>query len=220
MKKISLFIFTFIVFTASGQYKIMVKESEEKIGDKKNPCLVVTIYENLKEDIEKAWEKKMKAFGAKVSSKKEIVASMVTIKELGEKPMDIYAQINEKNNNEIELIVAVDLGGAFMNSRNHEQQFRYFEKLLKEFARQLTIEGIENKIKAQEKVVEKNKSELEKLQKAKEKLENDIKSYQQKIAEAENDISKNINEQAEQQQKIKMESNILEELKSKLSKVE
>ena len=213
-------LFLFLSFSLVAQYKIKVRESEEKIGGKKNPCLVVNIYEASKNEVEKSWEKKMKLFDAKFSAKSEMIATNAMIKELGNKTLDIYAQAIEKNQNEIELIVAVDLGGAFMNAKNHGYQYRFFEKLLNDFARQLTIDALDNKIKEQEKIVDKNQSELEKMQKQKEKLESDVKLYKKRIAETENEISKNIQEQAEQQKKIDTENKILEEIKQRRNKIE
>lgn len=215
------FILAFLTVKFSfAQYSTKVKESKEDIGGGNNKCLTVNIYETTTDNIEKAWEKLMKSFNAKVSTKKEIFADNALIKDLTNNTVDIYAKAIKKSDNEIQFLVAVDLGGAFLNSSDHSSQYKTMEKMIREFAKKATLDGLENKIKDQQKVFDKRTKELEELIKDKEKLEKDIENYKEKIKKAEDDIKRNMENQSAKQKEVDAEKAKFEELKKLKAKVD
>ena len=215
------FILPFLIVKFSfAQYSTKVKESKEDIGGGNNKCLAVSIYETTTDNIEKAWEKLMKSFNAKVSTKKEIFADNALIKDLTNNTVDVYAKAIKKSDNEIQFLVAVDLGGAFLNSSDHSSQYKTMEKMVREFAKKATLDGLENKIKDQQKVFDKSTKELEELVKDKEKLEKDIENYKEKIKKAEDDIKRNMDNQSAKQKEVDAEKAKFEELKKLKDKVD
>lgn len=215
------FILAFLAANFSfAQYSTKVRESKEDIGGGNNKCLTVSIYETNTDDVEKAWEKLMKSYDAKVSSKKEIFADNALIKDLTNNTVDVYAKCVKKSDNEIQFIVAVDLGGAFLNSSEHSSQFKTMEKIVRDFAKKATLDGLEDKVKEQQKVFDKGAKEMEGLVKDKEKLEKDIENYKEKIKKAEEDIKQNQNEQSAKQKEVDNEKVKLEELKKLKDKVD
>lgn len=217
------FIFTLVLLAVNGafaQYSIKVKESREDIGGGNNKCLIVNIYETTTNDVENAWEKMMKSYDAKVISKKEIFADNALIKDLTNNTVDVYAKCNKQSDNEIQFIVAVDLGGAFLNSSDHSSQFKTMERLVKDFAKKATLDGLENKVKEQQKIFEKRTKEMEGLVKDKEKLEKDIENYNDKIKKAEDDIKKNLDNQSAKQKEVDAEKARLDELQKLKDKVD
>lgn len=217
-------LFFILVFLAVNnvfaQYSIKVKESKESIGGGNNKCFTVNIYETTTDDVEKAWEKLMKSYDAKVSTKKEIFADNALIKDLTNNTVDVYAKCDKKSENEIQFLVAVDLGGAFLNSSEHSSQFKTMEKIIKDFAKKATLDGLENKIKDQQKVFDKQTKEFEGLVKDKEKLEKDIENYKEKIKKAEEEIKQNQNDQSAKQKEVDTEKAKLDELKKLKDKVD
>src|SRR5437868_3143769 len=114
------------LITAAGGDKISIKvtESNEKIGNGKNNALVVSIYDATPDEIGKEWKSKMKDYKAKVSMGDEILADNAVIKEInGNNTIDVYARIEKVKEGETKLIVAFDLGGAFLNSSEHKEKF-------------------------------------------------------------------------------------------------
>jgi len=222
MNKILLIIYSTLFLSAAiyAQRTIKVRETKENIGGGSHTCLSVIIYETTTDAIEKSWEKFMKSYDAKISSKKEIFADNALIKEISNNTIDVYAKCNPKNEDEIEFLVAVDLGGAFMNQSDHSTQFKTMEKIVKNFAKQATIDGIENKINAQQKVYDKRTKEMEGLIKEKEKLEKDIENYKEKIRKAEEDIKKNLSDQSSKQKEVDAEKAKLDELTKLKNKVD
>ncbi len=217
-------LFLIVLLLCSGhlfaQYSIKVKEEKEKIADGNHPCMVVSIYETNKNDVENAWEKLMKSYDAKVSSHKEIFADNALIKDISDNTVDVYARCEKESDNELKFLVAVDMGGAFLNSSDHGSKEKAMEKIIKEFAKNQTLNGLENKIKDQDKVYQKQQKELEGLVKDKEKLEKDIENYKNKITDAENNIKQNLLDQTSKQKEVETEKQKLDELTKLKSKVD
>ncbi|HNV96619.1 MAG TPA: hypothetical protein PKG63_09110 [Bacteroidales bacterium] len=220
MKNLFFILAFFAANFSFAQYSIKVKESKEDIGGGKNKCLTVTIYETTTDEVEKAWEKLMKSYDAKVSSKKEIFADNALIKDLTNNTVDVFAKSVKKSDNEIEFIVAVDLGGAFLNSSEHSSPFKAMEKIVRNFAKKATLDGLDNKLNAQQKVFDKRQKEFDGLVKEKEKLEKEIENYKEKIKKAEDDIKKNLDEQSAKQKEVDAEKAKLDELNKLKDKVD
>lgn len=194
--------------SAFGQ-KINVAEQNVAIGGGNNNALVVTIYEASPDDIEKEWKSKMKDFDAKVSSKDGgHFGDNAMIKSMGTNFIDIYSRAEKVKQGETKLIVAFDLGGAYLSSSQHGAQFQEAKKIVQEFAVKMTRESIADQVKAAQKVHEKLVDQHQDLIKDQKNLEEDIVEYKAKIKKAEEDIVKNKSEQekkkaeAEAQKKV------------------
>jgi len=212
MKK-SLIIFALFfasILNIFAQKKIEVKESNENIGSGNHNALVITIYEAKINDIEKAWKKLMKDYDAKVDMGKEIFADNALVKSASTNTMDIYAKVESKKDGESVLIVAVDLGGAYMSSSAHSDQFKEIKKIVYDFAVNITKETIAEQIKNETKTLEKLQKVQEGLVKDNTDLHKDIENYKEKIAKAEKDIEKNLADQEVKKKEIETQQKVVE----------
>ena len=218
MKKVvsGLFAILFVFTLQAGTVKVI--ESNSKIAGSSNNVLTVIIYETDFEEVIKAWKKKMKSTKVKVkTSKGEIFADNAVIKNLGDHPMDIYAR-TEKVLGGAKLIVGVNLGGAFLNSRDHKDKYDAFAKFVEEFAENQIKESITEQVKDAEKELNSSIRKQENLVKSKERLKNKIVGYKNDIKEAEVKISNNESDQVAQKKKIEEQKKEVEAVKAKEAK--
>ncbi|MBL7889741.1 MAG: hypothetical protein JNL24_09320, partial [Bacteroidia bacterium] len=198
MKRILTLALAVSMGTALFAQKIKVKESKETIGGASNNALVVTLYGVSPSDAEESFRSFMKQYDGKRSSKDGgIFIDNASIKEIsGNNTIDIYGIAQgKKGDAEITFVVAFDLGGAFLNSSEHKDQYKIAEKIVKEFAVKATKEAIENELKTAQKAQEKLEEDQKSLEKDKKGLEKDIEDYKAKITKAEQDIVKNKSDQ-------------------------
>lgn len=201
-------------FTAFAQ-KINVSESTESIGGGSNNALVVTIYESDVDAVEKGWRSLMKDLDAKVSSKDGVFADNAMIKTMGNNPIDIYAKVVKVKDNEVKLVVGYDLGGAFLSSGKHPEQFREAKKMVNDFAVKMTKESIAGQLKAAQKVHEKLVDQQSDLVKDQKSLEKDIEDYKAKIKKAEEDIVKNKSAQEKKKQEVEAQKKVVDAIADK-----
>ncbi|MCK6650618.1 MAG: hypothetical protein L6Q66_13245, partial [Bacteroidia bacterium] len=183
MKRILTLALAVSMGTALFAQKIKVKESKETIGGASNNALVVTLYGISPSDAEESFRSFMKQYDGKRSSKDGgIFIDNASIKEIsGNNTIDIYGVAQgKKGDAEITFVVAFDLGGAFLNSSEHKDQYKIAEKIVKEFAVKATKEAIENELKAAQKAQEKLEDDQKSLEKDKKGLEKDIEDYKSK----------------------------------------
>ena len=216
MKKINLLAPALLISLAATAQKIEVKESNEKIGNGSNNALVVTIYEADPSDIEKEWRSLMKDFNAKTSTKDGVFADNATIKSFGGNgTVDVYAKTEKGKEKETKFIVAFDLGGAYLSSSQHAQQFKEAKKMVNDFALKMTKEAIAGQLKAAQKLLDKLNDNQKDLVDKKRDLEVDIDDFKNKIKKAEDEIAKNKDAQDKKLKEIEAQKKALEEITAK-----
>lgn len=221
MKKGITFLAALLFTVAAVAQKTSVNESNENIGGASHNALVVTIYDAKPDDIEKAWKSKMKSYDAKVSSKKEIFADNAMIKEMGgNDPIDIYARVEKVNETESKLIVGFDLGGAWLNSKDHAEKYKIAEKIVREFALSMTKEAVADIRKAAQKKLDNLKDNQASLEKKNKDLKADIESYKEKIKKAEEDIKTNENDQVKKKAEVEAAQKALDEIIAREVKID
>lgn len=218
-KSISILLFAALSLALAAQ-KIKVIESHEYIGGGSHNALVVSVYGAEARDVEKEWKSKMKDFGAKVSnSKGEWFGNNALIKDMSTKYIDLYARVDDKKD-EVKLIVAFDLGGAFLNSSDHKDKYKVAERILHDFAFRLTKDALEYQFKTQQKSLDKLNSQQKDLEKENTSLNNQITEYQNKIKKDQDAIEKNKNEQSAKQKEISQQQQVVEDASKKAKAVE
>jgi len=217
MKKLML-PFLVLCATVTAAQSIQVLEETGTIDGKSRNCLTATIITGNASDISKAWKKELKNMKGKVSDKKFLFADDCEVKSMGDNSFDVYA-IVEPAADGAKLIAAFDLGGAYLNSRDHPDRFNAAKALVYEFAVQQTKEVVKTEIKGAEKTLEIMQKDLVSLQKAKEKSEADIEGYKNKITEAQETIKTNIEEQTTKNTEIEGQTAIVGTLGQKLEAV-
>jgi hypothetical protein len=220
MRILTLVLLLFVTSVTFGQRKIKVHEERESIGSGSNSALVATIYESSIDEIEKSWKKLMKDYNAKVAMKKEIFADDATIKDLSPNTVDVYSFVRKAGDDEFEIVVAVDLGGAYLSSSEHSSKFKIMEKIVKEFAVQSTLDAIKEKQKAAEKILLGFTKEKEDLIRDKDRLEKQIEDFKAKISDAEKSIEKNKTDQADKEKEIENQQKIVDEIAAREKAVE
>src|ERR1019366_3197747 len=198
--------------------KIKVKESNENIGGGSHSALVVTLYGVNPSDAEDAFKSFMKQYDGKRSSKNGgVFIDHATINDMGNNTIDIYGKANgKKGDPEIKFIVAFDLGGIFLNSSDHKDQFKVAEKIVKEFAIKATKEAIAEQLKDAKKVQSKLEDNQKDLEKDNKDLKGDIEDYKAKIKKAEDKIVINNADQTKKKAEIEAQKKVVGEIDKKL----
>lgn len=213
---VSALIFTGTLFAQ----KIEVRESNETIGGGSHNSLTVTVAAKSKSDVEDAVRSFMKDMDCKTSSSKgEMFGDNGEKKEMGENAFDMYAKVEEIKGEGFKVIIAVDLGGAYMSSSQHSDQFKYMKNKVYELAVKIQKDGIGADLKTAEKLLEKQEEEQKDLEGDKKDLQNDIEDYKKKITEAESKIKENESAQEKKKEEIAAQKKVVEEFKKKMEAV-
>jgi hypothetical protein len=220
MRTITLIVLLFVTTMVFGQRKIKVHEEREKFSTGTNNALVASVYESTPDDIEKAWKKVMKDYDAKMTMKKEMFADDVLIKDMSPNTCDIYAFVRKINDDENEIVVAVDLGGAYLSSSEHSSKYKIMEKIIYNFAVQASIDAIKEKQKAAEKVLSGMEKDKQDLLKENERLAGQIEDYKNKITKAEGDIEKNKSLATDKDKEIENQKKIVEDIAARQKAVD
>lgn len=221
MKQFTVFVAIILAaFSANAQFSIKVSEGNESFNNGSHNALVVTVYEQEEKEVEKMLKQELKRMGGKVSTKKELFADDCKDKRMGDNTFDVYAKVTPKNENEIEVAVAVDLGGAYMSSSAHNDQFKVMEDILHDFGVSATRAAIGNELKDQEKILEGFEKEQKELERDKEQLEKSIADNEKRIEQAKEDIEQAEKDIEQNKSDQEMKKSVILEQQSKVKEVE
>lgn len=204
---------------AISQNKITITEQTKSFVDGSHNALVVNIFEANDDLIIKEWKRLMKDYKAKVSSKDEIFADDAFIKKMSPNTVDIYAYSEKNSDGDFNLVVAFDLGGAYLSSTQHSDKYKTAEKILYEFAVSTAKEAIKYQLKDEEHCLSKMEKAQQSLEREKEKLLKDIEDYKEKIVKTEDDIKANEKNQELKKLEINKQQLFLSEIKEKQSNI-
>jgi hypothetical protein len=211
----------FIGMSAFAQ-KTKVKESSETIGDGRHNAFTVTLYGVNPSDAEDSFRSFMKAYDGKRSSKDGgIFIDNAKISDLSSNTVDVYGKAQgKKGDPEITFVVAVDMGGVFLNSGDHKSEAHAMERIVRDFAIKATKDAIEEQLKEQKKVQGKLEDDQKDLEKDNKNLHEDIEKYKEKIKKAEDDIVKNNGDQQKKKGEIEAQKKVVEGVETKLKAVD
>ena len=221
MKRL-IYIISLTLFVCTGYaQKIQVSESAENINSGNRNSVVVIIPEVSVEDVEKAWKGELKNLkSAKVSYKKgEFMADDATHKDMGENSFDLYARVDKEGDDAVKLIVSVDLGGAYMSSGQHPEQFKVFKDLAYKFAVRIARETLDELLKDETKNLESLTKVAATLVTEKTDLEASIEDYKKKIEEAEAAIEENIKSQEAKKEEVLEQEQVVKAVEEKMKGV-
>ena len=148
------------------------------------------------------------------------MADNVVIKELGNNTNDVYYKVEKVTETEHKLIIAVNLGGAFMNANDHSAQTTFYKKLLKDFAIKCSKDAIADELKSATKILSKMEGTQHDLEKEQDGLKKDIENYKGKIKRAEEDITKNTSDQGKKKSEIEGQKKIVDAINKKKEAVD
>ena len=131
-------LFTLILLAAtsiaSAQNKIVVTESMVAIDGTSRNSMTVIIEDANTDAVKKAWKKQLKELKGKVSDKTIIFGDDCKLKEMGDNTFDVYSLVENAIDEGVRLVVAFDLGGAYLSTANHPNLYPAAEKIVYGFA--------------------------------------------------------------------------------------
>ena len=185
MKKLTTMLLALFTLSAIGQ--VTVEEKKVNVEGSKNGFYISIPYGNQKQ-IEKELKDELKSWKGKFSNKNFIFVDDCKLKEMGSNTFDVYAKVEENPDGGAFVSLAIDLGGAYLNSGEHSAQTKVINARLHKFGVSAAKSVVDEEIKAEEKALKEREKELEDLEKEQEKLEKEIEDFKKKITDNEKAI--------------------------------
>lgn len=130
--------------------------------------------------------------------------------------IDIYANVEEKGNSAL-AYVWFDLGGAYLSSREHGEQYAEAEKLLMRFALEVAREKTRGELEGEKDELKKLQRELDRLKSLNERYHNEIKRAEEAIKKAQEGIVENERLQEEMLQQIAEQQKAIDAVQMRLN---
>ncbi|HRH02824.1 MAG TPA: hypothetical protein PLN13_10810 [Bacteroidia bacterium] len=200
---------------------ISVNESTAKIAEGVHPVFITTVFEIPYDEVLKEWKAYMKDFkSTKISGKEEVYADNILIPTITDNTIDIYALTEKIKDKETKLIVAIDMGGAYLSSTfANKVAYEAALKLISDFARKLTKSAIQQQLKEAQKVLDNLTSQQKELEDKNNDLNKDIENYKSKIKKAEEEIESTTKEIGRKKSEIESQQKITDEIAIKEKKI-
>ena len=222
MKKIIISLSLLLCAGFTNAQTISVGEQPATFSVGTQNAITSTIYNCTKEDAIDKWKSYLKDFkNEKVKfDKDELFGDNVLIKEWGNNPVDVYTKFEENTDAKtVKIMVAYNLGGAFLSSSTDAVKYESAQKMVKEFAVKTSKFPLEEKLKAAQKLLEKMSDDQKDLESKNKNLNNDIEGYQNKISKAQDDIKSNETDQQKKKTEIEAQKSVLEQIKMQVEGV-
>ena len=214
MKRSLTLALAFFAFSAIAQVEI--KETNVNIDGGKNGFEISIPYAD-KKSVEKELKDLFKSWKGNFKNEKGdvIKADDCKDKKMGENTFDVYGRVEENGEEGSKALIAVDLGGAYMSSKDHSSQFKVMEAELKEWAVKTAQDFVGEIVKEEEKNLKDKQKELEDLEKEQKKMEGEIEDYKKKIEENEKAIEESKKNQETKKEEIKTQEGVVQEATKK-----
>ena len=111
------------------------------------------------------------------------------------------------------------MGGAFLNKKNHPEQFDVWSKLLKDFGVKTATSIINNELDVANRAQNKFISEQKQLENDIKDYQNDIEKMKKEIVDNEKRIEEAKSKQTAKQADIKKQEEVLESLRKKIKSI-
>ncbi len=199
---------------------IEVKQTSTKFQKENRPAFTAYINAN-PDEVGKAWEQYVHDKCQCDFKKKKGVYSAVAIKlpEITVETISLFSTIEEDEKG-ARLDVFVDLGVAFMNTKNNPEESAKMEAMISHFVRGFYVGWYDEVLKDQRKLAEKTTKEYEKVLKEGEKLTKEISKNSETIQKSEADITKAEKEIVDLQAKMDELRGTIEQSKSQIISLE
>ncbi len=213
----------FLVLAMVFPSQAQISEDDRSMSIGINNALILDLPDTDDKFADKLWKKFIKPYGGKVKKVKKSDEWLSDNAEIvgigGANTIDIYAEAKEAGN-DTELIMWIDLGGAFLSSDDHPDAYVEGEKLLMRYALFVAKEKTKMELEDEEKKLKKLESSLKKLRRDNERYHRDIENAKEKIKKAEANIVDNEVKQEETGQLIDMQKEAVQLVKQKLAELE
>ena len=199
-----------------------IQENERTMSQGSKPGFSMNVSDLDAKETERLWIDYLKDSKAKTKKDRktnEVFADDASVPAISTNLMDIYATFTERNK-QTEIIVWVDLGGAFLARRQHPDKIDAFEQWLNEFGRRARVRKIELEQEAEELVFKDQKKEFDKLIKEEERLKKEIADAEQRINQAKKELEVNNANQGNRRQEMERQQMKIQEIEAKKKRVE
>lgn len=166
----------------------------------------------------KLWTDHMKQYGSVKRNKKadEYFTTGVKIGQISQSSkVDVYARFTERGSNST-MLIWVDLGTAFIGSKENPKEYDGLMDFMKDFKLQATKFAIQKELDQTDKDLKKMQKELEGLYKDNQKMHDDIKKAEERIAKAKEDIKTNLKDQEGKKLEIDKQMELLKSTQKKM----
>ena len=157
----------------------------------------------------------LKDWGKCKESKGEYFVLLGEWKDYGKKTFDVYARYEAKKEAPVSVSFAFDLGGAFLNSKDHSSQFELFKKSIESFGRSCASNYINSVLEKENKILKTLEKEQKELESDKSDMEKEIEDYKKRIEENLKKIEENKTAQDKQKESIKNQTTKVQEIDKK-----
>jgi len=214
MKSLLFFLFAFVLFGAKTQQVSLTQENQTFTIGNKNAYFLSIPYAG-KAQIEEGLKSYLKEFGKVKAIKGEYKVLLGKDKNVSDKAFDIYALVITGKDGVSIAVFAIDLGGAFMTSRDHPNQSEEMEKSLKKFGTDCANNAIDGEIQAEQKILKSLEKEQKSLDKGLLSFEKDIENYKTSIKDTEKKIEAVKSNQNKKKDAVKSQESKIESIEKK-----
>lgn len=130
--------------------------------------------------------------------------------------VDIYGKVEEKKEGVV-VRMWVNLGGAYLNSKDHPERFTEAEKLMMRFGIEVAKEKTKMELEEQQDKLKELEKDLARLKSENERYHKEIERAKEAIQKAEKDIEENLEAQKEQEQVIKSQEAVIKQVEKRLN---
>jgi hypothetical protein len=198
----------------------MVREGERQMSQGSRNSLTIDLNKTTIKFAEKMWKDYTKQFKGETKRDKksdEWFTDNAQIASIGgANTVDMYVKFSESGEN-TNVALWVDLGGAYVNSKEFNDKYKEAEKLLTNFSLAVQREQTRIQLEDQQKELQKLERQLKNLEKDNTNLHKDIEDYKKRILKAEEDIKVNVKNQEDTKTKIEAQKKAVEEVQKKMN---
>ena len=167
------------------------------------------------------WEKYLKKYKAKAKynkKTKEYFVDNAKLPDISSNTIDLYAKFDQpKGSKNTNVTIWFDLGGAYLSSQMHGDQYPKGEAFVVGYDRSIKKRLAEDEVKAQEKALKTLEGDLKGLEKDKKNYEKKIEDAKKTISEMEQNIKDNATKQDQKKGEIQSQKGVIETAKAKVS---
>lgn len=212
-----------------AQIKSLIKEETKANSKGSFNALVMELPGTSSKEVSKAWNKFIKKYKGKTKFDRranEYITEDATIEEMSDNTVDIIAKIEERGQDGSVITVWFNLGVSYLSSKDFSERYPAGEKLLKDFAKSVSSDMIEEELKEAEKLLKDYEGNLSKQEKEEKQRTKDIEDYkatitkmEQNIVEAQNDVKESKEVQGKTKTEIEAQKKVIDEIKARLESV-
>lgn len=214
MKLFYLIIAFLIAGNVFGQM-LRVREGNQSTSKGNQNALTIEIPHVTEDFMKEELRDYMKDWGKCKDSKSEYVVLQGEWKDYGAKTFDVYAHLQAQKDEIVSVSFSFDLGGAYLNSKDHSEQYNLFKKSIEAFGRNCAYEAVNNEVEKESKTLKSLEKEQKELEEEKSDLEKEIEDYKKKIEENQKKIEENKLSQQKKKELITTQTSKVSEVEKK-----